>query len=247
MLATGNKTLNDYRLSIRFGADGFSFSVLSTLDGSTVQTDRFPVTEPSAKADVLRQALRKPYLMDYHFQSVELVVEGLSTIIPLEHFNKSDMVAFYRLCFPSQQASVADMQYQVLSSVEAVMLFRIDQDILRIVRECYPDAKVCSADAVLLELFQARQQQRPAPEDVEQRDAYVSIAEHSFFVSVFLRSKMLYAASQPATNDADRAFLLLGIWKALELNAQRDALHLDGASKPLEKTLSEYILNISEE
>ena len=39
--------------------------------------------------------------MDYRFQSVELVVEGLSTIVPLEHFSKSDMLAYYRLCFPS--------------------------------------------------------------------------------------------------------------------------------------------------
>ena len=137
MLATGSNSLTSYRLSICLSADGFSFSVLNTLDGQAVQTDCFPVSEASDVSDVLRQALRKPYLMDYRFQSVEFIVEGLSTIVPLEHFNKSDMLAFYRLCFPSEQASVADMQYQILSSLEVVMLFRLDQDILRIVQECY--------------------------------------------------------------------------------------------------------------
>lgn len=244
MLATGNKSLTNYRLSICFSADGFSFSVGNALDGSVVQTDHFPVSEPAETDDVLRQALRKPYLMDYRFQSVEFVVEGLSTIVPLEHFNKSDMLAFYRLCFPGQQASVADMQYQILSSLEAVMIFCLDQDILRIVQECYPDVKVCCADALQLEHFAGLQEKRPAPEDIEQRDVYVSFGAKRFFVAVFRRSKLQYAASQKADNDNDRTFLLLGIWKALELHAQKDVCHLEGASKELKKTISEYILNV---
>ena len=93
MLATGSNSLTGYRLSIRFGADGFSFSVGSTLDGSVVQTDRFPVSEPTAAADVLRQALQKPYLMDYRFQSVELVADTLTTIVPLEHREQERSVA----------------------------------------------------------------------------------------------------------------------------------------------------------
>lgn len=244
MLATGSNSFTSYRLSIRLGADGFSFSVLNGLDGSVVQTDRFPVSKQAAAADVLRQALQKPYLMDYRFQSTELVVEGSATIVPLEHFNKSDMLAFYRLCFPSQQASVADMQYQILSSLEAVMIFCLDGDILHIVQECYPDVKVCCADAEQLEQFAAQQGKRPVPEDVEQRDIYVHFDEQRFFIAVFRRGKLQYAASQDASNDNDRTFLLLGIWKALELHPQKDALHLEGATKELKKTLAEYLLNI---
>ena len=247
MLATGSNTLTSYRLSIRSDADGFSFSVCNTLDGSVVQTDRFAAAEPSEAGETLREALRKPYLMDYRFQAVELVLDTPSTIVPLEHFSKSDMLAFYRLCFPGQQASVADMQYQILPSLEVVMVFRLDRDILRIVQECYPDVKVCCADATLLEHFAAMHERRPAPADSQQRDAYVRLGEKQFFVAVFSRSRLQYAASQPADNDSDRAYLLLGIWKALAMNAQRDVCHLEGASKGLQKTLSEYILNMSEE
>jgi len=261
MLATGSNSLGGYRLSIRCSADGFSFSVCSLLGGSVIQTDRFPVSEPSSAVDVLRQALQKPYLMDYRFQSVELVADSQATIVPLEHFNKIDMLAFYRLCFPLKseerrtkseesgvrsnfQLSSADMQYQILSSLEAVMIFCLDQSLLRTVQECYPDVKVCCADALQLEHFAALQEKRPVPEDAEQRDAYVSLGEKSLFVAVFRRGKLQYAASQVADNDADRAFLLLGIWRALDLNAQRDACHLEGASKELQKTIGEYILNI---
>ncbi len=247
MLATGNNTLTNYRLSIRYCADGFSFSVLNGLDSSVVQVDRFPVSEQAAAADVLRQALRKPYLMDYCFQSTELVVESLFTIVPLEHFNKSDMLAFYRLCFPSTaNVGVADMQYQILSSLEAVMIFCLDGDILRILQECYPDVKVCLADAQLLEQLAEQQEKRPVPEDVEQRDVYVSVSEKRLFIAAFRRGKLQYAASQDASNDNDRAFLLLGIWRALELHPQKDALHLDGATQDLKRTLAEYILNIED-
>ena len=281
MLATGSKSLTGFRLSIRSSADGFSFSVSSTLDGSVVQTDRFSVAEPAAAPDVLRQALQKPYLMDYRFLSVELVADTKSTIVPLEHFNKSDMLAFYRLCFPTAntqrstvngqrsmvngqwsmvngqwstvngqrstvnvQCSMADMQYQILSSLEAVMVFRIDQNILRIVQECYADVKVCCTDAQQLEHFAVLQEKHHISADAEQRDAYVSIGDNRFFVAVFHRNKLQYAGSQVADNDSDRTFLLLGIWKALEMNAQRDICHLRGASDELQKIIGEYILNL---
>ena len=247
MLATGSNVLSGYRLSIRSGADGFSFSVVGTLDGSVVQTDRFPVSDGMAPDDVLRQALRKPYLMDYRFQSVELVADTQTTIVPLEHFSKGDMLAYYRLCFPGLSmfnVGVADMQYQILSSLEAVMIFRLDQNILRIVQEYYPDVKVCCTDAQQLEHFASLQEKRLAPADAEQRDAYVQFDEKRFFIAVFLRSKLQYAGSQAADNDSDRIFLLLGIWKALDMHAQRDVCHLEGASDELQKTLGEYILNI---
>ena len=247
MLATGSNVLSSYRLSIRFGADGFSFSVGSTLDGSIVQTDHFPVSELTTATDVLRQALQKPYLMDYQFQSVELIADSPATLVPLEHFNKGDMLAFYRLCFPSTvngQCSVADMQYQIVSSFEAVMIFSLDQNIQRIVQECYPDVKVCCSDALLLERFATIHGKRPAPVDIEQRDAYVSIDTEKLYVAVFHRAKLVYAGSQAADNDSDRTFLLLGIWKALDMQAQRDVCHLEGASEELRETLSEYLLNM---
>ena len=247
MLATGSNTLGGYRLSIRFEADGFSFSVGNLLDGSTVQDDRFPVSESSAAADVLRQALRKPYLMDYQFQSVELIADTPTTIVPLEHFNKGDMLAFYRLSFPGRQANVADMQYQILSSLEVVMVFSLDQNILRIVQECYPDVRACCSDALLLEHFAAQQEKHPAPDAEPQSDVYLHVADQHFFLAAFRRSKLLYAASQAANTDSDRAFLLLGIWKALDLHPQRDVCHLQGASEELKKTIGEYILNLSEE
>jgi len=244
MLATGSNSLANYRLSIRSGADGFSFSVGNTLDGSIVQTDFFPVSEPLTAADVLRQALRKPYLMDYQFQGVELIADTQATIIPLEHFSKSDMLAFYRLCFPGQQVSVADMQYQILSSLEVVMVFRFDQSVLRVVQECYPDVRMCCVDAQLLGHFAAMQEMRPAPADMAQRDAYVCFDAQRFFIAVFHRGKLQYAGAQAADNDSDRTFLLLGIWKALDMHAQRDVCHLEGASAELQKTIGEYILNI---
>ena len=124
------------------------------------------------------------------------------------------------------------------------MIFSLDQNLLRTVQEYYPDVKVCSSDAMQLEHFATEQARRLFPEDMEQRDAYVCFAAKQFFVAVFSRTKLLYAATQSADNDNDRIFLLLGIWKALELNVQRDVLHHEGASKELQKTLAEYLLNI---
>ena len=269
MPATGNKSFTSFRLSIRLASDGLSFSVLNTFGGQTVQTDRFPVHAPEEVADVLRQALQKPYLMDYHFQSVEVEADTPTTIVPLEHFNRSDMLAYYRLCFPSNGQwsaadgqrprvsggwAMADMHYQIVSSLEIVLVFRLGQGLLNIVQECYPDVKVCCSDARMLEHFAALQEKRPAAADDgthsdtsgdrPQCNVYLHVARHRFFIAAFRRTGLLYAASQAAADDDDRAFLVLGIWKAIGLQAQRDTIHLEGASKQLRKTLSEYILNI---
>ena len=139
---------------------------------------------------------------------------------------------------------VKKMSPEKRADLEAVMIFRLEQGLLRIVQECYPDVKVCCTDAQLLEHFAALQEKRPAPEVESQCDVYIQVGDQRFFVAVFRRSRLLYAASQAADNDNDRTFLLLGIWKALELNAQRDACHLFEASKELQKGIGEYILNI---
>lgn len=244
MLATGNNVIIGYRLSIRFCADGFSFSVENMLDGSTVQTDYFPIGSSSDAATVLRQALRKPYLMDYRFRVVDFVADVPSTIVPLEHFRKSDMVPFYRLCFPNQQIGVADMQYQILSSLEAVMLFRLSQDVLRAVQECYPDVKVSCADGRMLERIAAHRDKQTVPTEATQQVAYVNVEDNRLFVAVFDRTSLRYAGSQSAGNDNDRIFLLLGIWKSLGMHATRDVCHLQGASEALKASLGEYLLNV---
>ncbi len=124
------------------------------------------------------------------------------------------------------------------------MVFCLDQNVLRIVQECYPDARVCCVDAQLLEHFAAMQEKCSAPADIEQRDAYVRFDAKRFFVCVFHRGKLQYAGAQMADNDSDRNYLLLGIWKALGMHAQRDICHIEGASDELGKTIGEYILNV---
>ena len=214
------------------------------MDGAVVQADHFPVTEAASACAVLRQALQRPYLMDYRFQSVEVVAEVPTTIVPLEHFRKGDMVAFYRLSFPTQQVSVSDMQYQILTSLETVMIFRLEQDILRTVQEYYPDARVVCGDGERLLSIAAAQSQSAAPADDGQRDAYVCVDGGQLFVAVFHRGALQYAASQPADNDPDRLYLLLGIWKALDMHVSRDVCHLQGASDGMRAMLGEYLLNV---
>ena len=220
------------------------------MDGTLLQDDAFTLDGQPSYAEALRTALQRPRLMDYRFDTVEVIAEERNTIIPMEQFRKGDMVAFYRLCFPDAQVSTIDMQYQLLPSLEVVMLFRVAPELMRTVMEFYPDVKVRCADGELLEhlaVTQRQAEERCNEKGEPTRDLYISVGSNDMFIALFAQGNIVYAASQHATNDDDRLFLLLGIWKALELDAESDYCHLLTVSPTLRDSIREYILNVTEE
>lgn len=240
MLVTGNNSLNTYRLSIRVYPDGFSFFILNGMDGSVIQQDDFKVDDPKTAHEVLADALKRPYLMDYRFAAVELVVASPGVCIPLEYFRREEMVAHYRLNYPEKQVGIAELQYQILPTLEIVMLFYLNPLVLKMVKTVYPDAQVVAQEGRILE------DMADIDHKLQDRDThfYYLCMEEKMLICTFQDSRLQYNAVHNVTNDADRLYYMLSIWKNLGLEAEKNPCFLKGASEELTANIRKYILKV---
>lgn len=241
MLGTGSNTLNTYRLSIRLHAGGFSFFIHNGLDASLVQQEDFFYEESTPAQVLLERALHRPRIMDYRFSSVELIVLAPTTCIPLEHFRKGDMMGLYKLNYPEAQITIGDIQYQILPSIEVVLLFQLNPLLLKVVQETYPDIQVSCMDGKILEET-AEKDRKTTDKDIH---LYAHVIGEKLHICSFRENRLHYTSTHHADNDADRIYFLFAIWKTLKLDEEKAACFLKGASKELETNIRKYLLKVN--
>ncbi len=230
-------------MSIRLAADGFSLSVDSQTGASQpLQYEEKRVADADLLPRELHLALTRPRIMDYRYASVEIVADTPATFLPLEDFRSSEVAAVYRLCFPRTEAKADEIHYELLSSLEMVVLFAADSRCVQTVQRLYPDATLRSLQSLILE--EARETLRRTKSSA--RHLFVDVGRERMSLCQLGKDKPNFACSYEATHDADRLYYILSVWKTLGLDVSRDVCHLRGASVELWEKLACYIHEITD-
>ena len=237
MQVTGSNLLHTYRLSIRLFSDGFSLSILYTADNSLVQKEDVTADGATPLYQMLEKALKRPHLMEYTFQDVELLVLSPSTCVPLEHFRREEVFPLYNLTFPSLNVSKKEVHYQILPSLEVVELFSVNQQILQTIQAIYPDVTINSLEGRAIETI-ANTDKKKQGRDVH---FYVMIAPENMLVCCFKEQQLYYASTFNVNNDSDRLYYIIGVWKSLQMNEQTQPLYLNNASEEFMQQLQRFI------
>lgn len=237
MQVTGSNLHNTYRLSIRLFSDGFSLSILYISDNSLVQKEDVTADGRTPLYQLLEKALRRPRLMEYTFQEVELLVLSPSTCVPLDYFRREEVFPLYNLTFPSLKVSKAEVHYQILPSLEVVELFSVNEQILQTVQSVYPDVEIVSLEGRAIETI--------ATANRKLQDAaihfYAMVAPKNMLVCCFKEQRLHFATTYTVDNDADRLYYIMGAWKSLQMNEQTQPLHLNNASEELLSQVKRFI------
>ena len=237
MQVTGSNLHNTYRLSIRLFSDGFSLSILYISDNSLVQKEDVTADGRTPLYQLLEKALRRPRLMEYTFQEVELLVLSPSTCVPVDYFRREEVFPLYNLTFPSLKVSKAEVHYQILPSLEVVELFSVNEQILQTVQSVYPDVEIVSLEGRAIETI--------ATADRKLQDAaihfYAMVAPKNMLVCCFKEQRLHFATTYTVDNDADRLYYIMGAWKSLQMNEQTQPLHLNNASEELLSQVKRFI------
>lgn len=227
-------------MSIRISADGFSLSIYNVLDGTLLQSEKQHAVEGTPIHVILDEELRRPRLMGYNFQQVELLADSPSTCVPLECFRREEVNALYRLAFPSTTAANGEIYYQILPSLEVVELYALDAQILSTVQNLYPEAQFSSFEGKLLEevFLQTRLSTSGKV------SFHALIFDESTLICSFISGKLHFASTYRVNNDADRTYFIMAAWKALELDTETDTLHLHNSSPSLTRGMQRFIRQI---
>lgn len=191
--------------------------------------------------DALRLALTRPRGMDFHFEVVRLISDSPCTFLPVEEFRSSDALAFYRLNFPDVQWQPAQVRYDILAQMEVVVLYSMDPQSVQTVTALFPDAQVRSLVGLWLQEFSDanRRLKDTAPH------FYVHIEEHQMLVALFEQERLRFACAYPVSNDPDRLYYLLAVWKQMGLDGEKHHCTLRGASDVLTANVRKYVRNVT--
>ena len=129
-----------YTLSIRLSADGFSFSVFNPLgEGELSFFDR-KVEESLSLTANLKQTFREIEWLKHPYRRVNiLMADKRFTLVPLEFFEDEQTETLFYHNHPKRENEI--VQYNILRKNNAVVLFSMDKSARSFLCEQYPDRK----------------------------------------------------------------------------------------------------------
>lgn len=211
-----------YTLSIRLSTDGFSFFIYNpTTEGdSYTVVEKQPAPSTSMTAN-LRNCFQESDFLNCPYKRVNaLMVTRRFTIIPSELFDERQAETLFYYNHPKLENE--KILYNTLTMSNVVVLFGVNNSVHTFLSEQYPDTCFYPQVAPLIEYFAAKSRLGNS------RKMYVSLRNEAIDLFCFERGKLLLANSFQCNQTEDRIYYLLYVWKQLELDQERDELHLTG-------------------
>ena len=158
----------------------------------------------------------------------------------LEEFRSNDIATYYFLNFPESKFKPTEVCYDILAQLEVVVLYVMDAQTVQTVMNIFPEAKVCSQTGILLEKF--AEVNRRSKETI--LHFYVQVQEHQMLLALFLQGQLRFACNYAVSNDPDRLYYLLSVWKNMELDGEKHRCTMYGASDVLIANVRKYVRNV---
>lgn len=221
-----------YTLSIRLSADGFSFSVFNPLDEGSHTFHHYKVDETLSMTANLKRAFRQLEWLRLNYRRVcVLMADKRFTLMPLELFEDEQAPLVFYHNHPKRDNE--QVHYNVLRKNNTVVLFSMDKSVCNFLGEQYPHVRFHAQAGTLIEYFSIKSRQGNS------RKIYVNFRKKALEVFCYDRGALLLANSFDCGNTADRVYYLLYVWKQLGFDQQRDELHLAGELTDKEALLAQ--------
>ncbi|ADV43249.1 DUF3822 family protein [Bacteroides helcogenes] len=221
-----------YTLSIRLSADGFSFSVFNPLVEGELSFYDHKVDESLSLTANLKQTFRATEWLSHPYRRVNiLMADKRFTFIPLEFFEDEQAENVFYHNHPKRENEL--IQYNILHKNNIVVLFGMDKSACTFLQEQYSNVRFYSQSSPFIEFFAAKSRLGNS------RKMYAHLRKDAVDIYGFERGHLLIANSFGCNTTPDRLYYLLYIWKRLDFNQERDELHLTGALSDKEQLLSE--------
>ena len=139
-----------YTLSIRLSADGFSFSIYNPLGDSDFSFDSYPVNTFCSMTANIKEMLASTEALKYPYKRINILVDSpRSTPVPFDLFEDEQMDALFYHNFPKANNEI--VLGNVLGKSNVVILFAMDKHAHQLLTEHFPTARFFSTVSPLTE------------------------------------------------------------------------------------------------
>lgn len=240
MRVTGNKKINTYRLSIRVSTDGFSLYIYKEGENKPFERQQVTVSPGEQPHAVLERALTRERLMELQYDEVEMIVDAPTTRVPLEEFQREETDTIFLLTFPRFKQAPVKICYEILPYLEVVELFAVDNQLLNMAVQLFPELQLHSWQGRILESAAKNEQKQ----SFAGQCLHVCRNASGIFVYVLKRRRLHFACTYQADNPTDALYYVLFAWKKLNLDANTDSCVLHGYDE-LAAHLGKYLKNLT--
>ena len=221
-----------YTLSIRLSADGFSFSIYHPLIENNSTYFTYPVNTSYSLTANLKEFINATDALKHSYRKTNILIDTQRfTLIPFELFEDENQDEFFHQNFPHKENEI--ILCNILGKSNVALLFGVNKHSHQLLNEHFPHAQFFSCVSPLLEHFSLKSREGNC------RKLYVHLRENLLETFVFDRGKLLLVNNFPCKKTADRVYYLLYIWQQQGLSQEKDQLHLSGNIDNKEDLLNE--------
>ena len=225
------KKSEQYTLSIRLSADGFSFSIHQPQQEGITYSSYEVDSSYSMTANV-KKMLATTEELGYSYQAVNILIDtSRFTFIPFDLYEDEQTEAFFHLNFPQKENET--ILCNILGKNNIALLFGVDKHTHQLLAEQFPNARIFACASPLLEYFHSRSREE------DSKNLYVHFHANKMEVFAYDRGKLLLSNTFRCKHTPDKVYYMLYIWQQLGFSQEKDQLWLAGNIEEEEELVPE--------
>ena len=206
-----------YTLSIRLSADGFSFSIYHPQDKDDFFFANYPVNVSISMTANLKKMIQTVEEMKHSYGQVNILVDTQRfTPVPFDLFEDEQTENLFYYNFPQRDNEV--VLCNILGKSNIALLFGMDKHAHQLLCEHFPQARIFACISPLMEHFSRKSHEGNV------RRMYIHARENAMEVFAFDKGKLLFANTFTCQQITDQVYYLLYIWQQLGFNQEKDQL-----------------------
>ncbi len=221
MQATGNNSNKlQARLTIRVSNNTLSFSAVDREAEHQLVYEPYAVKTGVSMAANLRQAFKESPLLQRGYQKVRVYIDAPLLVVPVEEFREDEIETLYTHTFTGHDNDA--ILYRVQPALNVVAVFPINKDFKLVIEDNFSDIRFTPIMQPMWNYFHQRNFTSIY------RKLYGYFHENKLEVFCFTNNRLKFHNSFATTHAKDAIYFLLYVWKQLELDQQKDELHIIG-------------------
>ena len=230
-----------YTLSIRLSADGFSFSVYHPQNKDDFYHGFYKVNTAYSMTANLKKMFASIKELSYSYQQTNILIDTERfTAIPFDLFEDEQTEELFHQNFLKDENET--ILCNILGKSNVALLFGMERHAHQALIEHFGQIRIFACISPLTELF------TPMSQEGNCRKLFVHFLPEKMEVFAFDHGKLLLINSFTCSTIADQVYYLLFIWQQLGFNQEKDQLCLCGEmdiEKKILAELSKFLRQIS--
>ena len=230
-----------YTLSIRLSADGFSFYIHHPSHKDERLAIPYQVNTSYSMTANIKEMLASTDILKQSYQKVNILVETPRfTFIPFDIYEDEQGETIFYHNFNKVNNEI--ILCNILAKSNTVLLFGMDKHAYQLLNETFPSARFFACTSPLIEYFTIQSKERAY------RELYAYIKKEQLEIHAFDKGKLLLTNTFNCKHTGDQVYYILYVWQQLGFNQTKDQLWLvetPTTDKELKTELRKFLRQVS--